>query len=146
MSRLIEKLDEEEHLQPSDDGYVVYWTQQGGYLTAEHLREIADELDRRNKTWHEQVMQDVGALMPQIKSLVWKTICEKIQSHEALTPLGGFRYFRRLTGEWTAWADDHEWFDEEKHNTKPGDKFETEVDAKAWCQQEYERRVRECLE
>ena len=59
MSRLIEKLDDEEKLLPSDDGYCVYWAE-GGYMTAENLREIASELDRRNAEWHKQVIKDVG--------------------------------------------------------------------------------------
>lgn len=131
MSRLIEKLDEGEHLQPSDDGYVVYWTQQGGYLTAEHLREIADELDRRNKNWHEQVMQDVGMPMPKIKPLVWVQVDDGGTTYGGGSAVASFTvYHSLLTGKWTCLYGAFDSLDE----------------AKAACQQEYERRVRECLE
>lgn len=136
MSRLIEKLDEGEHLQPSDDGYVVYWDSKG-YLTASHLREIADELDRRNKTWHEQVMQDVGPPMPQIKPLVWHSV-----SHESIerdivarSNVGNFYVTFNFAGIWKSWFG----------NDCTG-MFNSLDEAKATCQSEYERRVRECLE
>lgn len=41
-----------------EDGYKVYWVENRGYLTASQLREIADELDRLNKDWDEQVKND----------------------------------------------------------------------------------------
>lgn len=40
---------------PDVDGYVKYWPKQGGFLEAHHLRAIADELDRRNKAWDDEV-------------------------------------------------------------------------------------------
>lgn len=157
MSRLIEKLDEEERLQPSDDGYIVYWTRRGGYLTAAHLREIADELDRRNKTWHEQVMHGVGIpmpdtvctdfqpdwrmplseyariqkeSMPQIKPLVWHSD-DHLMQFETSTWVGDFTVYCDATGKWV---------------TEDLKVFDTEAKAKAYCEAEYERRVRECLE
>ena len=167
MSRLIGKLDEEERLQPSDDGYIVYWTRRGGYLTAAHLREIADELDRRNKTWHEQVMHGVGIpmpdtvctdfqpdwrmplseyarvqkeSMPKIKPLVWK---KGIQSDfwaesYADTVFGMFRIIHRKDDKYAIAAHPFaRWQPTSFH----------EIDqAKEACQAEYERRVRECLE
>ncbi len=41
------------------DGYNVYWPERlNGGLDAATLRVIADELDRSNKSWHEQVVND----------------------------------------------------------------------------------------
>lgn len=44
-----------------DDGYYVYWPEGRGFLGADALRIIADELDRRNEEWHAQVVADLGA-------------------------------------------------------------------------------------
>lgn len=41
-----------------EDGYKVYWIENRGFLTATQLREIADELDRLNKDWDDQVKND----------------------------------------------------------------------------------------
>jgi hypothetical protein len=39
-----------------DDGYYMYWpTTNLGAYTAHNLRIIADELDRKNKPWDDQV-------------------------------------------------------------------------------------------
>lgn len=135
MSRLIEKLDEGEYLQPSDDGYVVYWTQKG-YLTSSHLREIADELDRRNKAWHEQVMQDVGVPLPKIKPLVWED--DEFGGSDAFSSIITYVITRTEDGDKDRpyianWCDGWK-------------SFELLSEAKAWCQSEYERRVRECLQ
>lgn len=165
MSRLIEKLDDEEKLLPSDDGYCVYWAD-GGYMTAEHLREIADELDRRNKRWHEQVTQDVGPpmsdavcsdfqpdwtmpiseyariqkeSMPKIKPLVWEEGTKLIEEWVGVCALGKFRIFRKLQCEpVTIYMAPFLW------QESPSD-LQTIDEAKAACEQEYERRVRECL-
>jgi hypothetical protein len=37
------------------DGYVYYYPTEHGYLTAHHLRMIADELDKRNKAWNDEI-------------------------------------------------------------------------------------------
>jgi hypothetical protein len=42
-----------------DDGYVVFWPEgKNGAFTAINLRDIADELDRRNAAWDTQVQTD----------------------------------------------------------------------------------------
>jgi hypothetical protein len=40
-----------------DDGFVYYWPSgfAGGALSAYQLREIADELDRRNEAWQADI-------------------------------------------------------------------------------------------
>jgi hypothetical protein len=39
-----------------DDGFFVYWpTEHRGAYSPHHLRMIADELDRRNKDWEEEL-------------------------------------------------------------------------------------------
>jgi hypothetical protein len=56
LSDLINKVKED--FVTSEDGYKVYWVESKGFLTATQLREIADELDRLNKGWDEQVKND----------------------------------------------------------------------------------------
>jgi len=162
MSRLIESLNEQQALNKCADGYEVYWTENNTYLTASHLREIADELDRRNKRLHEQVMQDVGMpipdtvctdfqpdwtmplseyarvqkeSMPQIKPLVWE-LCGLEGSMDAHASIGVFSVWKpRFAQHWVAQC-----------NGILIKKAESEGEAKAACEAEYERRVRECLE
>lgn len=38
-----------------DDGFVMYWPRGVGGLTAQDLRDLADELDNRNKAWEEDI-------------------------------------------------------------------------------------------
>jgi hypothetical protein len=41
---------------PLEDGYYYYWPRPGkGGFSADNLRAIADELDRKNKPWDDQV-------------------------------------------------------------------------------------------
>ena len=42
-------------ISPSDDGFQYYWGTQRGALSAESLRVIADELDRLNGPWEQQI-------------------------------------------------------------------------------------------
>ncbi len=39
------------------DGFVYYWpkSDRGGSYAAHHLRQLADELDRRNADWEKQI-------------------------------------------------------------------------------------------
>lgn len=48
------------------DGYVYYWPAGSthGCMSAHHLRELADELDRRNKEWDAIVSKWVGTPAP----------------------------------------------------------------------------------
>jgi hypothetical protein len=56
--RIIEHVDKNHDFVYGDDGYCIYWVSQtGGGLTADALRVIADELDRRNADWDANVQQ-----------------------------------------------------------------------------------------
>ena len=52
---LIKKLVGRNEIGPLEDGYQYYWPNGGGAISASQLREIADELDRRNAEWDKQV-------------------------------------------------------------------------------------------
>lgn len=43
------------------DGYFYWWPDgsPNGHLAAHHLRQLADELDRRNKEWDDVVKNDL---------------------------------------------------------------------------------------
>ena len=45
-----------------DDGFVYYWPSHGwsGAMGAWHLRILADELDRRNKKWNDEICEYLG--------------------------------------------------------------------------------------
>lgn len=44
-----------------DDGFYFYWPMSNrGALSSHNLREIADLLDTKNKSWDEQIMNDIG--------------------------------------------------------------------------------------
>ena len=44
-----------------DDGFAVFWPMSArGAFSAHTLREIADELDNRNKPWQEQLDADLA--------------------------------------------------------------------------------------
>lgn len=52
---LIEKINKKEEFITFEDGFVYYWaTGQGGFSSWQ-LRVIADELDKRNKSWQENI-------------------------------------------------------------------------------------------
>lgn len=57
-------LQEEGLVDLLEDGYYHFWAGKG-YLSAEALRIIADELDRRNASWHKQVSEDLEKLNDQ---------------------------------------------------------------------------------
>lgn len=52
---LIEKCDAAGDIGPLDDGFQHFWAKDRGAFSAADLREIADELDRRNKDWQAQI-------------------------------------------------------------------------------------------
>lgn len=56
---IIDICDKNSNIGPLDDGYQYYWPNSAdrGAYSAEVLRIIADELDKRNKWWDEQVQQ-----------------------------------------------------------------------------------------
>lgn len=49
--------DERKEFVKDVDGYVYWWPDgsQNGHLSSHHLRWIADELDRRNKEWDDNI-------------------------------------------------------------------------------------------
>lgn len=53
--RIIEIIDERGEFVMDVDGYIYYWPQGQGCLAPHHLRWIADELDRRNKPWDDEI-------------------------------------------------------------------------------------------
>lgn len=57
MSKVIEILDSRDEFVTDVDGFVYWWPHGSvnGHLAAHHLREIADELDRRNAEWGKQI-------------------------------------------------------------------------------------------
>ena len=59
--RIIAACDEAGDIVFLDDGYMYYYIPGRGGLSAADLRIIADEVDKRNKLWDEQVMRDLHA-------------------------------------------------------------------------------------
>lgn len=56
MSRVIEAVKDD--IIAADDGYYVYCPSEGrGFLTEQHLREIADHLAEKNKEWDQKVKE-----------------------------------------------------------------------------------------
>lgn len=72
--------------------------------------------------------------MPKIKPLVW--VETGTRQRLAITSIGAFEVWKCMSEE--AWKA--------IFNGQQEYKFGSEEEAKAACQQEYERRVRECLE
>ena len=58
--RLIANCDKYNEIGPLDDGFHYFWIKDRGAMSAADLRVIADELDRRNKDWQEQIEQDLS--------------------------------------------------------------------------------------
>lgn len=52
---LIESCDDRGDIVSLDDGFKYYWVSNRGALSAESLRVIADELDRRNADWKQSI-------------------------------------------------------------------------------------------
>ena len=57
--RVVESLDKRQEVITLDDGFQYFWIENRGALTAHNLRAIADELDRRNSAWKEQVEREL---------------------------------------------------------------------------------------
>lgn len=51
--RLLEVVDSQ--LIQEVDGFYYYFPENGGFITSHGLRIIADELDRRNKDWDDEI-------------------------------------------------------------------------------------------
>jgi hypothetical protein len=57
--RRISLLDARKSLVTGDDGYVIFWpTSNIGAYTSYDLREIAEEIDKRNKEWDDSIKAD----------------------------------------------------------------------------------------
>ena len=57
---VIETCEEFCEIGPLDDGFQYFWIKDRGAMSATDLRIIADELDRRNKDWQEQIERDLS--------------------------------------------------------------------------------------
>jgi len=56
--KIISKIEEHGDFITMDDGFVHYYPENSrGSLCEESLRVIADELERRNKTWNENIQE-----------------------------------------------------------------------------------------
>lgn len=55
MGDIIKKIDERGELVYLEDGFLYYAPEGKGCISAHELRTIADELDKRNKAWEEQI-------------------------------------------------------------------------------------------
>ena len=58
--KVIASCDKYNEIGPLDDGFQYLWIKDRGALSASDLRVIADELDRRNKDWKEQIERDLS--------------------------------------------------------------------------------------
>lgn len=55
MKSIIKIADERNEFVYLEDGFLYYWPSHGGAIPAYQLRQLADELDKRNKDWQEQM-------------------------------------------------------------------------------------------
>jgi len=53
--KIIQRVDEAGDIFPLEDGFYYYGSSGGGALSSWNLRVIADELDKRNKDWDDQL-------------------------------------------------------------------------------------------
>lgn len=56
--RVIAGCDKHDEIALLDDGFQYFWVQGRGAMSAFDLRIIADELDRRNKAWQDQIERE----------------------------------------------------------------------------------------
>lgn len=55
MSEIVKVAEEANEFIQLEDGFWYYWPQKFGAIPAYQLRQLADELDRRNKVWEESI-------------------------------------------------------------------------------------------
>lgn len=55
VSRIIELADERGEFVYLEDGFLYYEPKGAGVISAHDLRQLADELDKRNKKWEEEI-------------------------------------------------------------------------------------------
>lgn len=53
--RFIQSCDTHKEFITEIDGFVYWWPKRTGYLSAYQLRHLADELDKRNKEWEDNI-------------------------------------------------------------------------------------------
>lgn len=61
---IIEAIEKAEDFVMFEDGFIYYCPSKEGGLAAHHLREIADELDRRNAAWQSIIDNDPRVCKP----------------------------------------------------------------------------------
>ena len=62
-TKIIRIIDERNEFVRDVDGFLYYFpTVGGGHFSSDILRIIADELDKRNKPWQDQIEKDFEAL------------------------------------------------------------------------------------
>lgn len=54
-NRIVEIAEESKEFVMLEDGFVYYWPNKSGAISAHELRALADEIDRRNRDWHDQI-------------------------------------------------------------------------------------------
>jgi hypothetical protein len=61
--RVIRVSDERNEFVTDVDGFVYWWPEGcNGHLASHHLRWLADELDKRNKDWQDQINKILSSL------------------------------------------------------------------------------------
>lgn len=55
IARIIESCDKLKEITPLEDGFLYFWVKDRGAMSAWDLRIIADELDKRNEPWWEEI-------------------------------------------------------------------------------------------
>ena len=55
MSDIVVLADKNNEFVTLDDGFVYYWPNGAGDISSHELRTLADELDSRNKAWHDDI-------------------------------------------------------------------------------------------
>ena len=60
--RLIQISDQRKEFVQDVDGFIYWWPDgsPNGHFSSHHLRWLADELDKRNKPWNEQIAKDLS--------------------------------------------------------------------------------------
>ena len=68
---IIEKIDAAGDFVTGDDGFVCFWPAKVlGAFTSHNLRVIADELDKRNKAWEEDIEKYFRENPPQTRAAI----------------------------------------------------------------------------
>ncbi len=61
MIKGVERAEDNNDFYTASDGFVYFWpATSGGAYAAYTLRELADELDRRNEVWNKRIERDLS--------------------------------------------------------------------------------------